>query len=35
MVRENNDEALGFYQALGLARQPVVTLGRFFTEDPA
>ena len=35
MVREDNDEALGFYQALGLARQKVVTLGRFFPEDPA
>jgi len=28
MVREGND-ALGFYQALGLERQKVVTLGRF------
>ena len=35
MVREDNDEALAFYEALGLARQRVVTLGRFFTEDPA
>jgi ribosomal protein S18 acetylase RimI-like enzyme len=35
MVREDNDEALGFYHALGFARQPVVTLGRFFREDPA
>jgi ribosomal protein S18 acetylase RimI-like enzyme len=35
MVREDNDEALAFYEALGLARQQVVTLGRFFTEDPA
>jgi ribosomal protein S18 acetylase RimI-like enzyme len=30
MVREDNDEALGFYDALGLERQNVVTLGRFF-----
>jgi ribosomal protein S18 acetylase RimI-like enzyme len=30
MVRDTNDEALGFYQALGLERQPVITLGRFF-----
>ena len=30
MVREDNDEALGFYEALGLERQKVVTLGRFF-----
>jgi ribosomal protein S18 acetylase RimI-like enzyme len=29
MVREDNDEALGFYEALGLERQKVVTLGRF------
>ena len=28
MVREEN-EALGFYEALGLERQKVVTLGRF------
>lgn len=28
MVREGND-AIGFYEALGLERQPVVTLGRF------
>lgn len=28
MVREGN-EAIGFYEALGLERQPVVTLGRF------
>jgi ribosomal protein S18 acetylase RimI-like enzyme len=31
MVREDNDGALGFYQALGLERQAVVTLGRFLT----
>lgn len=29
MVREDNHEALGFYEALGLERQNVVTLGRF------
>ncbi len=29
MVREDNAEALGFYEALGLERQKVVTLGRF------
>jgi ribosomal protein S18 acetylase RimI-like enzyme len=29
MVREDNDTALGFYEALGLERQKVVTLGRF------
>jgi ribosomal protein S18 acetylase RimI-like enzyme len=29
MVREGNDAALAFYEALGLERQPVVTLGRF------
>lgn len=29
MVREGNEEALGFYAALGLERQGVVTLGRF------
>ena len=31
MVRGSNDEALGFYEALGLERQDVVTLGRFLT----
>lgn len=31
MVRTSNAEALGFYQALGLERQEVVTLGRFLT----
>jgi ribosomal protein S18 acetylase RimI-like enzyme len=31
MVRGSNEEALGFYQALGLERQDVVTLGRFLT----
>ncbi|MET3722565.1 GNAT family acetyltransferase [Sphingomonas trueperi] len=29
MVREGNDAAVGFYRALGLEVQPVVTLGRF------
>jgi ribosomal protein S18 acetylase RimI-like enzyme len=29
MVREGNDAATGFYHALGLAPQPVVTFGRF------
>lgn len=28
MVREGNDEALGFYAALGLEPQPVIVLGR-------
>lgn len=32
MVREGNDEALAFYAALGLDRQPVVTLGRFLSD---
>jgi ribosomal protein S18 acetylase RimI-like enzyme len=32
MVREDNDAAIGFYQALGLERQKVVTLGRFFAK---
>ena len=31
MVRNSNTEALDFYQALGLERQPVITLGRFLT----
>jgi ribosomal protein S18 acetylase RimI-like enzyme len=31
MVREDNKDALGFYEALGLERQKVVTLGRFLT----
>jgi ribosomal protein S18 acetylase RimI-like enzyme len=30
MVRDGNAEAIAFYEAIGLARQPVVTLGRFF-----
>ncbi|GAA0746394.1 GNAT family acetyltransferase [Sphingomonas sp. ABOLD] len=29
MVREGNDAAIGFYRAVGLEVQPVVTLGRF------
>ncbi len=29
MVREENAAALGFYEALGLERQPVVVLGKF------
>jgi ribosomal protein S18 acetylase RimI-like enzyme len=29
MVRADNEDALGFYEALGLERQKVVTLGRF------
>ncbi|RZJ00164.1 MAG: GNAT family acetyltransferase [Brevundimonas sp.] len=28
MVRDDNADALGFYAALGLERQPVVTLGK-------
>nr|WP_243857188.1 GNAT family acetyltransferase [Sphingomonas leidyi] len=32
MVREGNAEALGFYEALGLERQGVVTLGRFLND---
>jgi ribosomal protein S18 acetylase RimI-like enzyme len=35
MVREGNEEALGFYAALGLEAQPVVVLGRRLTApDP-
>lgn len=30
MVRDDNRDALGFYEAIGLERQKVVTLGRFF-----
>ncbi|CAN5393641.1 GNAT family acetyltransferase [soil metagenome] len=29
MLRDGNHEALAFYEALGMERQPVVTLGRF------
>lgn len=32
MVRDGNLDALAFYAALGLERQPVVTLGRFLGE---
>lgn len=33
MVREDNHEALGFYESLGLERQKVVTLGRFLKDE--
>jgi ribosomal protein S18 acetylase RimI-like enzyme len=33
MVREDNEAALGFYEALGLERQHVVTLGRFLAAE--
>lgn len=33
MVREDNGAAIGFYEALGLERQKVVTLGRFLGTD--
>lgn len=33
MVREDNEAALAFYGRLGLERQAVVTLGRFFDGD--
>lgn len=33
MVRGDNTAALGFYEALGLARQDVVVLGRFLAEE--
>lgn len=33
MVREDNDAALGFYEALGMERQKVVTLGRFLGKE--
>jgi ribosomal protein S18 acetylase RimI-like enzyme len=32
MVRADNDAALGFYAALGMERQEVVVLGRFFRD---
>ncbi len=32
MVRVDNADALGFYEALGLERQEVVTLGRFLKD---
>jgi ribosomal protein S18 acetylase RimI-like enzyme len=31
MVRDDNEAALAFYEALGLERQKVVTLGRFLS----
>lgn len=34
MVREENTEAIGFYEALGMIRQPVVTLGRRLDDTP-
>jgi ribosomal protein S18 acetylase RimI-like enzyme len=33
MVREGNDAALDFYEALGLERQGVVTLGKFLRDE--
>jgi ribosomal protein S18 acetylase RimI-like enzyme len=33
MVRDDNEAALGFYAALGLEPQKVVTLGRFLKDD--
>ena len=33
MIREDNMDALRFYEALGLERQPVVTMGRFLDGD--
>lgn len=33
MIRDDNADALRFYEALGLARQPVVTMGRFLNGD--
>ncbi|SDA20458.1 GNAT family acetyltransferase [Sphingomonas sp. NFR15] len=33
MVREGNATALGFYEALGLERQPIVVFGRFLGGD--
>jgi ribosomal protein S18 acetylase RimI-like enzyme len=35
MVREDNEAALGFYEAVGLERQKVVTLGRFLGKQGA
>lgn len=35
MVRDDNADALGFYEALGLERQKVVTLGRFLAKNGA
>jgi ribosomal protein S18 acetylase RimI-like enzyme len=33
MVRDDNEAALDFYEALGLERQKVVTLGRFLAAE--
>jgi len=33
MIREDNAEALGFYESLGLERQKVAVFGRFLKED--
>lgn len=35
MVRDDNEAALAFYEALGLERQRVVVLGRFLNEGGA
>lgn len=35
MVRDDNEAALGFYEALGLERQKVVVLGRFLGDGEA
>jgi ribosomal protein S18 acetylase RimI-like enzyme len=35
MVRETNAAAIGFYERLGLERQPVVTLGRRLDDSQA
>ena len=35
MVREGNDAALAFYDAIGLERQPVITFGRFLNDGSA
>lgn len=35
MVRETNNVAIGFYERLGLERQPVVTLGKWIGEAGA
>jgi ribosomal protein S18 acetylase RimI-like enzyme len=34
MVRDGNDDAIAFYESLGLERQEVVTLGRFLPARP-
>lgn len=33
MVRDDNEGAIGFYESMGMERQKVVTLGRFFAKD--